>query len=377
MPAPSLTNRFSNAIQSNAALQAQQIEELQTEITRLTSEHSSELEQALQSLRDKLQDQSGEHEVLLSTTVPNPEQPRQTLTQRSIETIAQTLKTDGQITPVILIQESHNPPSYTIFDGHRRIAGAKFLGWKTIRAVFTQKTEDLHRQALLTFLHHEDLNQLDKAEAIAKYLIMSADMDLEQIEAILSKLIKRLERQQRTKELTLLVGTEPSNWQPVLESWNLDSGELKLVRCMLALPINPSSFKANLLPMLYLAADLKEAIQQQGLNGAHALTLAGISGKRLGSSEEQATQERIQATTQVLSENLTVPQTRELIASIKAKFVGAQSSEPKLVTAFRRTLQKLSTDGLEAAEPEQLQELKQLLAEKMKQVEQLLQNCSG
>jgi ParB family chromosome partitioning protein len=45
---------------------------------------------------------------------------------------------------------------------------------------------------------------------------------------------------------------------------------------LLDLGLNPTSVKANLLSMLALPADLKQAIRDQGLKGAHALALEPV-----------------------------------------------------------------------------------------------------
>ncbi len=89
--------------------------------------------------------------------------------------------------------------------------------------------------------------------------------------------------------------------------------------------------------MLSLPSDLKTAIRQQGLKGVHALALSSLSAKTLNLSEQQVTKERIAATEQVLDQDLTVPETRKLIAQIKTKF--SEATEPNSNSLLERMQQ--------------------------------------
>lgn len=98
------------------------------------------------------------------------------------------MEKDGQIAPIIVIAQG----GYLLWDGQRRWSAGKLFGWKTVRAVKALMPEDLHRKALLTFIHHEDLNSLDKAEAIIKELTTSTGMVAEEITTTLSTVLRRL-----------------------------------------------------------------------------------------------------------------------------------------------------------------------------------------
>ena len=51
-------------------------------------------------------------------------------------------------------------------------------------AVIVPEQADLHRKALLTSLHREDLNPLDKAEAIVRELSANTSLDSQDIPRI-------------------------------------------------------------------------------------------------------------------------------------------------------------------------------------------------
>ncbi|MDX2242401.1 MAG: hypothetical protein NW224_17080, partial [Leptolyngbyaceae cyanobacterium bins.302] len=116
------------------------------------------------------------------------------------------------------------------------------------------------------------------------------------------------------------------------------------------------------LPMLSLPDDLKDAVREKGLKGAHALILATLSVKVLKTDEKTAKKERIKATQTVLSQDLTVAKTRELIAEVKAKYASNKITESKKITSLIKTIDVVVTgEEIKAASPEQLAELRQKL----------------
>lgn len=364
---PAINQRFTGAYQVTE--QAQRIAELQIEVEQLRAAQSPDLEPQLEVLREQLKAQSGELAVEVELIFPNPHQPRQTITTESIQTIARSLEKDGQITPLILIAQGER---YLIWDGQRRWEAAKLLGWQTLQAVTAPMPKDLHRKALLTFIHHEDLNPLDKAEAIVKEVADSTGITVEEIPTVLSTVLRRLERGQQINQLTRLVTTNPEDQQQGLQQLGISETETNLLLSLLDLGLNPSSVKANLLSMLALSADLKQAIREQGLKGAHALALAGLSAKTLRISERHATKERLAATQQAIEQDLTVAKTRELVAQVKAKYLNPKPVESKEMLIAAKGLEKLSVDVIKATEQEQLMELRQILQQKLAEIDAAL-----
>jgi ParB family transcriptional regulator, chromosome partitioning protein len=363
---PSLTERFNPTVQISQ--QAQQIANLQAEIEQLRVTQSPELEQQISRFRDHLKADGGELEIPIEEIDPNPTQPRQTIPASSIRAMARTLEKDGQITPIILVPQGQR---YLIWDGQRRWEGAKQLEWEKIRAVVAPMPENLHRNALLTFIHHEDLNPLDKAEAIVKEIADSTNLDLEAIPTTLSTVLRRLDRRQQASQLTALVDRDAAAQHHGLNQLELSQDEFGVLAVLLDLGLNPGSVKANLLSMLTLPLDLKEAIRNQGLKAAHALALAVLTAKTLKISERDANRERLGATQTVISNEMTVAQTRELVNKLKAKYLKAENSQSKQIEQITKSLEKLSIETLESATPEQLADLKKLLQQHLKQVTQL------
>lgn len=364
---PKISERFNPAIQAND--KALLIAELQTEVEKLRTTQAPELEQQLETLREQLKLQSGEQEVGVDLIDPNPSQPRQTITPESIQTIARSMEKDGQIAPVILVLKGDR---YLLWDGQRRWEAAKILGWKSLRAVISAMPEDLHRKALLTFIHHEDLNPLDKAEAIIQEITAVTSVEASEIPTVLSTVLRRLERSSQANQLASLVTVSTVEQLEGVKSLGVNETESKLLLALLDLALNPASVKANLLPMLSLPIDLKTAIQQLGLKGGHALALAVLSPKTLKISEQQATKERLEATQQVIDQNLTVAKTRDLVAQIKAKYNTPETKGAIEFTTIVKGMEKLSKEALTSTKPEQLTKLRQLLQQKLDLIDKIL-----
>jgi len=367
---PQIVDKFKGAVQKTD--QEQKITDLQAEIERLRTLQSPELETEISHLREQLQIQTGEIAIEIDLIDPNPNQPRQTITQESIQAKARLFKKHGQITPVILVPQNNG--RYILLDGQLRWEGAKLLGWKTIRALIVPQPEDLEQSSLLTFLGFEDLNPLDKAEAIFKEVIKSTGFELDEITTSLASVLKRIERNNQIKELTKLLVCTSEEQKQGLEVLGIIGEDQALFSAFLEFGLNPASIKSNLLPMLSLPEDLKKSIRKKGLKGAHALALATLSSKTLKISEQEAATERIKATEKVLAENLNVPETRNLIKGIKARYLTSEKSESKEVkVGIQKISSSLSEISLANASREQLQSLHEILTQKLNEIGQLIE----
>lgn len=377
---PNLNNYFSGAKQSQQLTKAEEeIQQLKSEIEQLRSatvggtpsQNSLDLEVQLEELRKQLQSQSGIISIPIEQIQPNIEQPRQTFLRESIESMSRSLMSDGQLQPIILIQKDNH---LLIFDGERRWRSAKALGWQTIQAVIIPEPASLHRQALLTSLHREDLNPLDKAEAIARELSTVTGLDSQDIPRILSTVVRRLNAQKRIKQVIELITSDATQQQQELESLNLTEPETAILKLLLDLQLNPASVDANIFPMLALSEDLKIAIRS-GLKGVHAMALQKLSAKNLELSEKKAQSVREKITQKVIAEKLSVTATRKLIAEVLASHLQASTANKnanKSVLQTSKRLQQLSLESLKSTEQSQLIEFQQLLRQKLAEIEGIL-----
>jgi len=371
--APDLTNYFSAAKQSqHLSVAEEEIQRLRAEIEELRSQGSTELSEQLQTLRSQLLlSQAGVLSIPLEQIEPNPEQPRQTFLTESLESMSRSLNSDGQLEPIILIQRAN----LVLFDGERRWRSAKALGWQSLQAVIIPEPTALHRKALLTSLHREDLNPLDKAEAIVRELATNTELESQDIPRILSTVVRRLNTQKHIHQVVELMTATPQEQQQRLGALGLDNRKQAVLGLLLDLQLNPASIDANIFPMLSLATDLKAAIRESGLFGVHAMALQKLSAKNLGKTEEKAQSIRVSTTQKVIAEKLSGSQTRKLVGEIISSHALPQPTSPKKVkqvSIATGSLQKLSGEILARAEPSQLVELREVLHQKLAEIEEVL-----
>lgn len=371
---PDLSNYFSGAKQSQKLSEAEaEIQRLKQEIEQLRSFGASESEEQLEELRNKLEHQSGILSVSINEIQPNLEQPRQTFLPESIEAMARSLEREGQLEPIILIKQGDQ---LLLFDGERRWRSAQTLGWEHLKAVIIEPVEALHRKALITSLHREDLNPLDKAEAIVKELATETDCSADDIPRILSTAVRRLNKNKKMAQVVELMNESLENQREKLSSLDLNEQEQKIIVSLLILQLNPASIDANIFPMLSLASDLKEAIRHQGIKGVQAMALQTLNAKNLGISDKKAEAIRIKTTQQVFQEKLSAIETRKLVAQVRQKYKGDTKQDKKLkqITNLTGNLSKINNKVLAKADVEQLKEFRLLLEEKLATLETVLKN---
>ena len=368
-----MDNLFSGAEQIHKLEKAEtEIMQLKEEIEQLREFSSTDLETPIERLRQELKSQSGVLEIPIAQIFPNPSQPRQTFLEDSVQSMAHSLLRDGQLQPVILSEQGEQ---YLLFDGERRWRGARELGWETLKSVIIPKPEALHRQALLTSLHREDLNPLDKAEAIVLEIANTTQLKSEDIVRILSAVIRRLTKQGKLTELSGVVTASQASQEALIGTLNLSESEQAIILELLALQLNPASIDANIFPMLTLLSDLKTAIREQGLKGSQAMVLQQLSAKNLEVKPKKADTLRQQATTKVIQEKLSVTQTRALVREILRahKTSSMEAGSPtKSVSTVTKGVQKLSVELLATLETSKLEDLQQLLEKKLEDIGAIL-----
>lgn len=364
---------FFGAEQAYQLRQAErEIEQLKTEIEQLRGQEGEDLEPTLNHLRTQLTHQSGMMAVPLKQIHPNPNQPRRTFLPESIEAIAQSLRQEGQLQPIILMETEAE--DYLLFDGERRWRGAKQLGWETLAAVIIPPPQALHRQVLITALHREDLNALDKAEAIVTEIVQTTQIEPQAIPRLLCAVCRRLTKQKKLKVLSGVVTASLEQQQQILQTLMINPLEQSMLSVILALQLNPASVDANLFPMLSLETDLKEAIRTQGLKGSQALLLQRLSANNLHLTPEQAQKIRMSATTEVIDKRLSVTQTRQLVKQLQHRYHPslAQKTHQPDISSLTQGVKQLSKTQLEQVETANLEILKQLLQQKLGEIAEVL-----
>lgn len=105
-------------------------------------------------------------EIELDQIVPNRYQPRRTFSEESISELAQTLKEQGLLQPIIVRKDDTKEGNYEIIAGERRYRAARSLDWAKIPAIVEEMDDaKVASLALIENLQRENLNPIDEAQA--------------------------------------------------------------------------------------------------------------------------------------------------------------------------------------------------------------------
>ncbi len=118
-------------------------------------------------------------EVSIDSVSPNPNQPRKAFSPESISELAESIKAQGIIQPLIV--EEIVSGKYSIIAGERRFRAAKEAGLKTI-PVIVRSVPEIERiqMSLIENIQRENLNPIEEAAAY-QYLIQRSRMTQEEV----------------------------------------------------------------------------------------------------------------------------------------------------------------------------------------------------
>ena len=107
--------------------------------------------------------------IPLDLIEPNPFQPRKEFDQESLVRLANSIKHQGLIQPIVVRTSPSDEKRFQIVVGERRWRACKLIKTKTIPAVILDLSdEELMLVALIENLQREDLNPIEEAEALQK-----------------------------------------------------------------------------------------------------------------------------------------------------------------------------------------------------------------
>jgi ParB family chromosome partitioning protein len=117
-------------------------------------------------------------EIAISEISPNPYQPRTQWDQQQLAELAESIKTNGVIQPIIVREVDGG---YQVIAGERRLRAAQLVGMETIPSLVRQADDaQMLEIALVENIHREDLNPIERAKAYQNYL---HTFNLNQVEA--------------------------------------------------------------------------------------------------------------------------------------------------------------------------------------------------
>lgn len=179
------------------------------------------------SQRDEIMDLS------LKEIRPNPFQPRKSFNEESLQELADSIKNDGLLQPIVVTEDIDG---YILIAGERRFRASKLAKMKTIRAIVLNSDEHKMRQfALIENIQREELNSVELAEAYNELLKLH-EMTHDELSVMIHKsrthitnTLRLLQLSEKTKKALveqkitaghakMLVGLEEKEQQLVLNS---------------------------------------------------------------------------------------------------------------------------------------------------------------
>jgi len=115
--------------------------------------------------------QAGENLISLDKLKSNPNQPRKTFDAAALEELANSIRQQGVIQPVIA--EETGDGTYTIIAGERRSRAARLAGLTEIPAIIRKYSEQKRMEvSLIENIQRSDLNPIEEAQAYKQLMDM-------------------------------------------------------------------------------------------------------------------------------------------------------------------------------------------------------------
>lgn len=125
------------------------------------------------------------HHVRLDDIEPNPDQPRKSFDEAGLEELADSIRKQGIIQPLLV--EERSPGKYVIIAGERRYRAARLAGQETV-PVLVKKLTEIQRieMALIENIQRQDLNPVEEAVAY-QFLIQKSGFTQDELAKRLGK----------------------------------------------------------------------------------------------------------------------------------------------------------------------------------------------
>jgi ParB family chromosome partitioning protein len=164
--------------------------------------------------------------IALTDIAPNAHQPRRAFHASELDSLAQSIKANGVLAPVLVRPKRDGPAHYELIAGERRWRAAKLAGLRTIPALVRDaKDGQAIELALLENLQRADLNPIEEA---AGYRQLVAEYDFTQ-----EMLAQRLGKSRPAVSNALRLLTLPDSVQALVRDGKLSGGH---ARALAALP---------------------------------------------------------------------------------------------------------------------------------------------
>lgn len=307
------------------------------------------------------------------------DQCRQTITQKSIEERIESLQTQGQLSPIIVLVSKEGQKD-TIEDGELTWRAASVLvsrgetKWQKLRASpSTAKSKsELHFRSLIHHLHKEHLNTLDRVEAVLREINSRCQIDSDTAYKLLNNIAYRIKKKPQLDEAIAQLPNLKDIPENSIISEELSSEQVSILYLLFLLQVDFKSFIKTELTFFPIADDLKLAVRQKELPCSHALLIDKLKPKYLPNTTEALVSSlRKEIVEQVTCQNLSHIQTKELVKDILAKYAGKQA-ESKSTKQIKKLQKQFETLSWQDFTSDELVNLKDILKVWLAEVERNL-----
>lgn len=107
-------------------------------------------------------------EIPLERIQPNPAQPRQTFSQKELDSLSQSIRENGLLQPILVRQKNGG---YELIAGERRLRACRIAGLRTVPCIIHDcDTRNAAIYAMLENLQRQDLQLFEEAEGLQKLI---------------------------------------------------------------------------------------------------------------------------------------------------------------------------------------------------------------
>lgn len=357
-----------------------EIERLRAEQSQSSSEENTELQKKIEELTIQLAERGGVHEITLDRIQLDPEQPRQIYPESIINERAESLRREGQLSPVILIPLDDG--TYRLFDGHLRHMAAPRAGLETLKAVFRKASDPIETfdRQLTTSIQSEKLHDLDLAAALIKLIHHRTGLAIDDIPSLTSNAVYRLRRSGNLRNLPSIQSAAVDIQLQWLQNQGLEDVQQQIFQIILGKSLNPATINSHAFPLLKLPKDVQEAMKR-GLEPSKAKEIAKLTSEKLNTSKASATKIRKSLADEALDSLMPLSEVKKRVRSLiqENRKKASSSSTDTSGQSVDQAIAYLSNfdsmvDTIDA--PDELEALRLTLTDQLKRIEEKLQGLT-
>ena len=366
MPKPNVSERMKSRFSKTTELKGQHdlIENLKQQIEELKQ-------------NQQLETFSKNFSVNIKNIRPS-NQCRQTFTRKMIAERIESLKTQGQLSPLVLLCKDED--NYVIEDGELTWRAASALvergetEWQHLIASLSnaESESELHFRSLLHHLHKETLNTLDRVESVMLEIEDKCQIDSKIAFKLLNNIAYKIKKNSQIGDIIDKSANTVEFRENEAILRELSQEQISILSLLSLLQINFRTFVKTDLPFYSVPADLKDAVRKQEMPCSHVLLLSKLRQKHLPNQTELEVRSlRDEAVAKVLAEGLSFVQTKALVKNILLNHSG-KKIQPESAKRFKKIQKQIDSFNLQELSQDNLMALKDTLEVRLAEIKQLL-----